>query len=161
MVISERMPGKLVLWDRPVLFLALILMMAGSCLYGAVVGPDDMGMLMRVFLAVLGLGIAAIAHVKTPVQRFVFDRDAGLVHRTQWRLFQRRDDQMDMSRITGIHQRADRFGDGGPTYYIEFEYVSDDGTIEKERFSATSTGKRHDDTIDSLNEWLTRPISPG
>ncbi|MEM9669214.1 MAG: hypothetical protein AAF950_09850 [Pseudomonadota bacterium] len=157
MKIADQTHERLVLWDRPILFLIMTICMTGSASYGAIVGPDDIGMATRIFLFVLAVGLIALMYTRIPIQRLVFDRQAGRIWRTRWQLGLRKEDYMDLSRLTAIHQRADRLGERTPSYYVAFEYTSEDGSIETERLSTTSTGHRHDRMIEILSEWLTRP----
>lgn len=105
----------------------------------------------------IGLGLLWILWAKIPIQRFVFDRATGLIFRTRWKLGVKFDDRMSLHRITNVRQRADRLGDSGPTYVITMEYESENGSIVTERLSASSTAKSHDETIEILNDWLSRP----
>lgn len=118
---------------------------------------DDLTPLQRGAGAAIGLNLLWVLWAKVPVQRFVFDRATGLIYRTRWNLGFRFEDRMSLDCITNVRQRADRLGDSGPTYVITIEYESTNGKIETARLSASSTAKRHDDTIDILSEWLSRP----
>ena len=64
---------------------------------------------------------------------------------------------MPLSQVTNIRQRADRFGNDTPVHYIELEYEGANGEIRAEPLSDAATGRRHDEIIAQLKDWLTRP----
>lgn len=160
MVITEFTQQRLVLWDRPVLISTLTGLMASSCALAATLDSSDLVFATRLFLLALALLLCCILWEKLPVQRFVFDRSSGLVRRTQWRLWKKTDDTMPIARVVEMRQMADSLGETGPTFLIAMNYKSNDGRIRMERLSQSSSGKRHDDTVERLNEWLSRPLDP-
>jgi len=157
MQVSHKSYARLVLWDRPIFFTFLVGSMSATLCTLSLLNLDDLTPFERGIGGAIGLGLVWVLWAKMPFQRFIFDRETGLIYRTRWKLGVRFDDCMSLHRITNVRQRADRLGDSGPTYVITIEYESQNGGIETARLSASSTANRHDETIETLNEWLSRP----
>lgn len=157
MDVTKNTDSKLVVWDRKIISTLLVGAMASTAVLGSTINPDGFGLLQRLLVLALGIGLLWIIWAKMPFQRFVFDRASGRIVRTRWHLWHRVQDSMPIADIAGIRQQADLVGNRGTTHYLVVDYEADDGKVRSERLSESSTGKRHDKSLETINEWLTRP----
>ncbi|MEO1533343.1 MAG: hypothetical protein AAFU72_14335 [Pseudomonadota bacterium] len=158
MTLGEVSDARLILWDRPWLMAGLVWASVAVCLWGALINPHNDGPGLRAFLVVLAAGLAWIGWAKLPFQRFVFDRAHGQIRRTRWQLWHRREDSMPLDRVVAVRQVRERPSDTNtPMHGLVLDYERPDGSIETEDLSAVRTAGRHDRTLFTLNDWLTRP----
>ncbi|MEM7498429.1 MAG: hypothetical protein AAF371_10620 [Pseudomonadota bacterium] len=158
MRVAENTTERLVIWDRPWLMAGVVWLSAAICVLGAMLNPYDDGFGLRLFLVALAAFLTWIGWVKLPFQRFVFDRAAGRIGRTQWQLWRRREDGMPLDRVVAVRQERERSTEtNAPMHRLILDYETADGRIESEPLSSVLTAGRHDATLETLNDWLTRP----
>ncbi|MEM6945605.1 MAG: hypothetical protein AAF565_17820 [Pseudomonadota bacterium] len=158
MQVAEHSADRLVLWDRPWFMAGMVWLSVPTLLAGALLNPHDDGWGVRLFVALLGIGLGWIGWAKLPFQRFVFDRGAGRVFRTRWQLWRRHEDSMALDRIVGVRQERDwAVGSNAPTHRLLFDWQDAKGRIKSEPMSAVQTSGRQDAALTALEDWLTEP----
>ena len=153
MRITQNTDHRLVIEHRPWALAGIVWLMGLAALYGAAVGNEAEGPLVRAFVGALGLAVCFAAWRWFAFLRITFDRNIGEVEHRAIRPFGTRAKYLALDRVLGARVEA-QWSDGVRMTRLALE--TKDGRAQLEY--GYSSGERR--ALEAaVNEWLTRPVA--